>query len=78
MRAVTVGPDQHGRGSGDHAVDRELPQADTFSIDELDPRRCWDVACTRFRSRVPKRGLGNGRTIAWTANDDEFGLAIGH
>jgi hypothetical protein len=31
-----------------------------------------------FRFRGSQYGVGNGRTIAWTAHDDEFRLAIGH
>ena len=34
---VSVRPGQHGSGSSDHAKYRKLPQADIFSIDELDP-----------------------------------------
>src|ERR1700736_2310038 len=38
---VSVGPDQHGSGSGDRAKHRKLPQAAIFSIDQLDPVSPW-------------------------------------
>src|SRR3982074_48764 len=38
---VSVGPDQHGSGSGDRAKYRKLPRADIFSIDQLDPVSPW-------------------------------------
>ena len=41
------------------------------------PRQCFSAARRRFRFR-DLSGVGNGRTIAWTAHDDEFRLAIGH
>src|ERR1700693_1673490 len=36
---MSVGPDQHGSGSGDRAKYRKFPQPDIFSIDHLDPVR---------------------------------------
>jgi hypothetical protein len=45
---VSVGPDQHGGGSGDRAKYRKLPQAVIVSIDQLDPVSPWsDVEATR-------------------------------
>src|SRR5438105_11920441 len=38
---VSVGPDQHGSGSGDRAKYRKLPRTDIFSIDQLDPVSPW-------------------------------------
>src|SRR3979411_2422326 len=34
---VSVGPDQDGGGSGDHAEHGKLPLPDIFRIDQLDP-----------------------------------------
>ncbi len=34
---MSVGPDQHGAGSGDGAEHRELPSAGVFGADQLDP-----------------------------------------
>ena len=38
---VSVGPDQHGSGSGDLAKYRKLARTGIFSVDELDPVRPW-------------------------------------
>src|ERR1700709_2741940 len=34
---VSVGPDQHGGGSGDHAEHRQLPLPVVARVDQLDP-----------------------------------------
>ncbi len=38
---ISVGPDQHGGGSGDRAKYRKLPRTDVFGVDQLDPIRPW-------------------------------------
>ena len=46
---VSVGPDQHGGGSGDLAEYRELPRPGVLGVDQLDP--------VRPRSDVEAAGL---------------------
>src|SRR4051794_37228664 len=55
---VSVGTDQHGSGSSDHAKYRKLPRADIFSIDQLDPVTPWSEVKSAGLTEVEQHWLG--------------------
>ena len=55
---ISVGPNQHGGGSGDRAKYRKLPQADIFSVDQLDPIRPWSNVEAAGLTEVEQHRLG--------------------